>query len=159
MKGTTGHLFAYGTLMSGEIMLAVTGSRFPAAPGVLWGFRRNRIRGEVYPGIIPSLEERVDGILYRNLTEDDWKRLDLFEGEMYVRSGVTVQLEDGTVGQAQTYVLKPQFENRLSSEPWSLEEFLQSGRARFESQYPGFAALSGEMRKEGRNGKGGSCAG
>jgi gamma-glutamylcyclotransferase (GGCT)/AIG2-like uncharacterized protein YtfP len=149
VKRMSGDLFAYGTLMSGDIMLAVTGHRFPAAPGVLRGFRRNRIRGEVYPGIIPSPEERVDGIVYSNLTEDDWKRLDLFEGEMYVRSAVTVQLGDGTVRQAQTYVLKPQFENRLTSEPWTLEEFLLSGKARFESQYQGFAAVSREKEKAG----------
>jgi gamma-glutamylcyclotransferase (GGCT)/AIG2-like uncharacterized protein YtfP len=155
MKRMSGDLFAYGTLMSEDVLHAATGGRFPAAPGVLRGFRRNRIRGEVYPGIIPSPEERVDGIVYSNLTEDDWKHLDLFEGEMYIRSAVTVQLGDGAGRQAQTYVLKPQFENRLSSEPWSLDEFLQSGKARFESQYRGFAALSGEMRKEGRNGKGG----
>src|SRR3974377_1337130 len=99
----SGDLFAYGTLMSEDILRAATGSRFPAAPGVLRGFRRNRIRGEVYPGIIPRPEERAAGIVYSNLTEDDWRRLDLFEGEMYVRSAVIVQMGDGTVRQAQTY--------------------------------------------------------
>ncbi len=134
-------LFAYGTLMSEDIMGMVTGRRFPATPGILRGFRRNRLRGEEYPGIIPSPGDEVAGVVYRDLTEDDWKRLDLFEGEMYARSTVTVELQDGANRQAQTYVLKPEFENRLSSEPWTFDEFLRSGKARFESQYRGFSAL------------------
>ncbi len=141
-----GDLFAYGTLMSKEIMHAVSGHRFAATPAVLRGFRRNRIRGEEYPGIVPSPGDQVEGIIYRDLTADDWKRLDLFEGEMYERSAVPVRLQDGTFEQAQTYVLRPQFKDRLSAEPWTLEEFMRSGKARFESQYRGFSALRRKKR-------------
>jgi gamma-glutamylcyclotransferase (GGCT)/AIG2-like uncharacterized protein YtfP len=127
-------------------MQKVSGQRCEATPGVLRGYRRNRIRGEVYPGIIASPGGMVEGILYSGLAEDGWKRLDLFEGEMYRRCAVAVQLEDGTVREAETYVLRPQFEYRLTSEPWSLDEFLRSGKAQFESQYRGFAAV---VKEEG----------
>jgi len=86
----------------------------------------------------------VEGILYSGLTEDAWKRLDLFEGEIYCRCAVAVQMEDGTVREAETYVLRPQFEYRLTSEPWTLDEFLRSGKAQFESQYRGFTAVAKE---------------
>lgn len=145
-QGLHKDLFAYGTLMSGDIMQRVSGQRCEPTPGVLRGYRRNRIRGEVYPGIIASPAGMVEGILYSGLTEDAWKRLDLFEGEMYRRCAVAVQLEDGTVREAETYVLRPRFEYRLTSEPWALDEFLRSGKTQFEAQYRGFAAVSRRER-------------
>ena len=84
-QGLPKDLFAYGTLMSRDIMQRVSGQRCEATPGVLRGYRRNRICGEVYPGIIASPGGMVEGILYSGLAEDAWKRLDLFEGEMYRR--------------------------------------------------------------------------
>jgi hypothetical protein len=84
----------------------------------------------------------VEGVVYSNLADEAWERLDQFEGEMYYRSVVTVELECGTFRQAQTYILRPQFEDRLSTESWTLQEFLRSGKAKFESHYRGFAALN-----------------
>lgn len=140
-QGLHKDLFAYGTLMSRDITQAASGQRCEATPGVLRGNRRNCICGEVYPGIVASPEGMVEGTLYSGLAEDAWKRLDLFEGEIYSRRAVVVQIEDGTVREAETYVVRPQFEYRLTSEPWTLDEFLRSGKAQFESQYRGFAAV------------------
>jgi len=47
------NLFAYGTLMCQEIMLAVTGFPFRGVRGLLRDYHRGTIRGEVYPGIVP----------------------------------------------------------------------------------------------------------
>jgi gamma-glutamylcyclotransferase (GGCT)/AIG2-like uncharacterized protein YtfP len=140
-RGLHNDLFAYGTLMSRDIMQTVSGQRCEATSGILRGYRRNRIRGKVYPGIIASPGAMVEGILYSGLAKDAWKRLDFFEGKMYYRWSVAVQNEDGTVREAETYVLRPQFEYRLTPEPWDLDEFLRWGKAQFESQYRGFAAV------------------
>ena len=137
----TAHLFAYGTLMCEEIMLAVSGRRLTGIHCLLRDYERATIQGEVYPGIVARPGKVVEGVLYSDVPEAAWERLDIFEGEMYQRSVIRVELEDGTLREAQAYVLKPEFEHRLSASPWSLEEFLRSGKERFEAQYLGFEAL------------------
>jgi hypothetical protein len=40
------------------------------------------------------------------------------------------------------YVLKKNFEDRLSDEPWRLEWFLRAGKKTFEAKYFGLNALN-----------------
>ena len=136
--------FAYGTLMVEEIMLAVTGDRYEFEPALLRDYRRAAIRNEFYPGIVPHGGERVAGTLYFDLTPRAWERLDLFEGEMYRRQIVEVAFADGRMGKGQTYVVRPEFEFRLSRRKWHLEEFLRSGKQQFEMHYRGFEWLKPE---------------
>jgi len=68
-------------------------------------------------------------------------RLDRFEGELYLRSEVTVRCEDGTGLPAWTYVVRPGNEGMLAEEGWSFEEFLRNGRSEFEGGYKGFKAI------------------
>lgn len=138
----SGNLFAYGTLMAGEIMASVSGMTLTGIPALLRGYRRYRVYAEVYPGIFPSPRDSVDGLLYEGLTLRAWERLDRFEGEMYERQEVEVELESGRIQTALTYVVRPGFRHRLSDSPWSLDEFLSCGKGIFEEEYQGFAALS-----------------
>ncbi len=131
-------LFAYGTLMCEEIMLAVTGCRPRSMPAVLEGFRRGRIRGESYPGLVAAAGCRVEGILYRDLSADGWERLDRFEGEMYARHTVDVQLPDGTMVSAITYLVRPRFLGLVEAAEWDFQAFLQRDKARFEADYRGY---------------------
>ncbi len=126
--------------MHREIMLAVTGLPFRGVRGLLRDYHRGPIYGEVYPGIIPRKGGIVEGLVYRNLPEDAWKRLDAFEGEMYYRTAVAIELDDRSE-QAQTYVVRPEFENRVAPAFWSFEEFLVANKGFFKSRYPGFHAL------------------
>jgi len=133
--------FAYGTLMAEDIMLAVTGHRFSRTPGFLRDYRRRAVKGEVYPGLIPERGGVVQGIVYRGLPDTAWAFLNAFEGEMYQRQIVGVNLADSTFIEAYTYVVRPGFENRLDSSEWDFEKFLQSGKKIFETHYPGFKVL------------------
>jgi gamma-glutamylcyclotransferase (GGCT)/AIG2-like uncharacterized protein YtfP len=137
----TAHLFAYGTLMCEEIMLAVTGCRLPGVRGFLRDYERGKIQGQVYPGIVARPGKVIEGVVYSEVPEAAWKRLDTFEGDMYQRRVIQVELEDGTAREAQAYVIRPEFEHTISASPWSLEEFLRSGKERFQKQYLGFEAL------------------
>lgn len=127
-------------------MLAVTGQRFNRTPGFLPDYRRRAVKGEVYPGILPELGGVVEGIVYRNLPETAWARLDVFEGEIYQRQIVGVTLTNGTPVEAHTYVVRPEFENRLDTREWDFKKFLQSGRKIFETHYFGFKALKNGHR-------------
>ena len=133
------NLFVYGTLMCEEIMQQVAGCLPARLAGVLTGYERRAVKGEHYPGVVPGAGGRVDGVVYRDVPGFAWARLDRFEGDMYRRRSVQVQLTDGVTLMAQTYVVRPRFVSRLDSAGWSFAEFLRSGKAKFLRHYPGYA--------------------
>ncbi|KAL4742104.1 hypothetical protein BDV11DRAFT_181569 [Aspergillus similis] len=118
-------LFFYGTLMAPQILHRVIhGSPTPQQwqkdllqfrPAVLHGYRRHRVRGADYPGIIresestqnaptdgsgsatekaalPSGPASVLGSVVSGLTDGDVHRLDIFEGTEYRREKVSVRI-------------------------------------------------------------------
>lgn len=134
-------LFAYGSLMYPDIMAAVTGLHLEGSQAVLSGYRRLLVRGEHYPGVIPCPATTVAGVVYHNIPPAGWSRLDRFEGGMYERLPVSVQLADGATRQACCYICRPAFYHRLTEEDWDVDEFLRSGKTIFQQQYGGFQAL------------------
>jgi gamma-glutamylcyclotransferase (GGCT)/AIG2-like uncharacterized protein YtfP len=136
-------LFAYGTLMCADIMRAVSGCPEPAgSPGRLRDHCRLCVRGEHYPGLVPRPGASVEGIVYRAVPADAWARLDRFEGDMYVRAGVDVELADASIRRVQTYLVRPELAACLEDRVWELEVFLRHGKAAFDSAYPGYAAIA-----------------
>ena len=122
-------------------MREVSGCRLSSATGLLKGYRRLRVRGEAYPAIVPEADCGVPGALYRNVPEPAWERLDKFEGGMYARRQVRIALSDGTMVDADAYVVKPDFMDRLEASEWDYTEFLRSGKARFQKSYKGYRSL------------------
>lgn len=67
-------------------------------PAILHGWRRHRVRGSDYPAIVAaSMSSSADrtsvlGTLVTGLTDGDIHRLDLFEGDEYVRQEVLVRV-------------------------------------------------------------------
>jgi len=135
------HCFAYGTLMCEDIMEEVTGCRHAAEPGVLKGFWRCTVKGEHYPGIIPREEREVPGIVYRDVSQKAWRRLDEFEGDLYERRKVQIMLPDGENLWAETYVIRPEFASRLEPVDWDFERFLKNGKSQFRRFYRGYGAI------------------
>jgi gamma-glutamylcyclotransferase (GGCT)/AIG2-like uncharacterized protein YtfP len=136
------HLFAYGTLMCPDIMTEVSGLQLPTTFATLRGYRRLRVKGEDYPALVPDATGLVSGVIYRGITETAWTLLDRFEGEMYARVGAQVELADGTVSAAQTYVVNGSFGACLEEVEWDFAEFLRSGKERFRTSYRGYLELS-----------------
>jgi len=135
-------LFAYGTLMCADIMRAVSGCPNPAGTaGLLRGHTRLCVRGEHYPGLVPRPGARVEGIVYRAVPAAAWARLDRFEGDLYVRTVVDVELADGVTRRARTYLVRPERTGCLEERVWALEDFLRHGKTEFESAYAGYAAI------------------
>ncbi len=135
-------LFAYGTLMCADIMRAVSGCPVPAGrAGLLRGHCRLCVRGEQYPGLVPRPGASVEGIVYPAVPAAAWARLDRFEGDLYVRSSVVVELADATRLRVQTYLVRPGLSGCLEERVWDLEHFLRHGKAKFESAYAGYAAI------------------
>lgn len=132
------HLFAYGTLMCPEIMVLVVGSLPASLPAQLNHYRRAPLAGVDYPAIVTCEGARVEGLLYLDLPDTAWARLDQFEDEIYFRHPVKVRLADSRLFSAETYVLKAEYVGRLGRADWSYREFLQSGQARFTREYGNF---------------------
>ncbi|QEY31104.1 gamma-glutamylcyclotransferase [Synechococcus sp. RSCCF101] len=132
-------LFVYGSLMCADIFERVSGVPARLEPAELPGYRRWSVRGEDYPAIVPDPPAVVAGRLVRALPAAAWPRLDRFEGELYRRCSVRVQLPGGRALPAQAYVLDPAERHRLDAPHWSFEAFLDGGKQRFLARYGGFA--------------------
>lgn len=135
------HLFAYGTLMCEDIMNDVSGCRLSSMTAVLLGYSRRRVKGQDYPALLPRENARVGGVVYLDVPPMAWQRLDRFEGEMYSRRRVQVELADGQVLTASTYVVQPGFIHELDTHEWDFDEFLTNGKARFQKRYRGYQQL------------------
>jgi len=139
------NVFTYGSLMCADIMAAVCGENSTFENGVLAGYRRYAVQGEDYPGMVPAAiaKERpeVVGIVYRDVSDEGLRRLDVFEGDYYQRRSVRVQLADGEFIAAEAYIFRLQFRDLLADWPWDFEHFLASGKARFSGAYLGFQKL------------------
>jgi hypothetical protein len=130
--------------MDPEIMARVSGMRCRAGKALLSGYLRRAVRGEVYPAIVARPGEAVDGVVYFDLTPEALDRLDRFEGPMYRRTSVSVTLEaagNEETAAAEAYVIAPENLARLSDEDWRFEEFLKTGKGRFQSSYEGYGKL------------------
>jgi len=136
-------LFTYGTLMSPDIMGKVAGVRLASVRAALAGYRRTLVRDEVYPGIAEDGKYEVEGVLYLDLSDEAARRLDAFEGVMYDRREVVITLENGAARTVMTSIFRPEFRHLLTDVPWDFEQFLVSGRKRFEQGYFGFDQLEG----------------
>ena len=119
---TPAHLYTYGKLQLPQIMSHIVGRPAIGRPARLSGFARFRIRDRVYPAIVESPGVEIDGVVYEGLAADELVRLDDYEGPIYERRAVAIEVAGATLA-ACTYVLRPEHAARLSSEPWDLARF------------------------------------
>ncbi len=135
------HVFTYGTLMIPSVMEAVAGRRFAARKALLYGYARFRLKGVSYPGLIPQIGAKTDGVLYLDVDSQSTARLDAFEGAFYDRVLVEVDVENGRRLAGEVYVVAPTHRHRLSSEAWRLDDFRREHLPAFLASYQGFSAL------------------
>jgi hypothetical protein len=129
--------------MFDPVWRTVTGRQDPSDPGRLNGYAIYRVRGETYPGIVPSdgSDALVNGCVYWDLDGPTVERLDRFEGEFYRRIPVSVDVMGGRPAACEAYVVRPSFTHILSRKPWSAQWFETHGLQAFLSSYKGFRSL------------------
>lgn len=137
----TSDLFTYGSLMCADIMAEVSGARLGCTPAELAGYCRFLVKNEQYPGVVPTQNGRVAGVVYHDISHNGWSRLDRFEGEMYDRIPVTVRYKNNIEARVYCYVFRPEFHHRLTATEWDYTAFLRNGKALFQNQYCGFKAI------------------
>ena len=132
------NIFTYGTLMIPDVMYAVTAREFRFKNAVLRGYARFTVKGESYPGIIPATDAVTEGIIYFDVDESSFERLDAFEGDLYQRIPILAEMKGGKICNAEAYVIRPNFRNHLSSSEWNIKEFAQKHLKTFLETYSGF---------------------
>ncbi len=123
-------------------MYAVTARHFRSQKVILKGYARFVVKGESYPGIIPVIDAISAGIIYFNVDEPSLARLDIFEGDLYQRTPIQAETQGGKILNAETYIIKPEHRNYLSSKKWDVEEFVQNSLEAFLNTYQGFTQHS-----------------
>lgn len=136
------NIFCYGSLMYPEVWNLVVEGNYQQQPGQIFGYRRKKIRNEEYPGLIAAqAKDSVEGIVYFSVSNDDVKRLDLFEGNQYIRVEVNCLLSDNNFLKTHTYLINPQQPTIVNPEDWDKQQFEQNGLKKFLDKYKGFSAL------------------
>jgi len=109
--------------MDSDVFLQVTGVSSHGDSAELHGYSRFSVIGESYPAIVPCDNGTVQGILYDDLSDDSIRKLDLFEGEEYLRVEGSV-LVGNSIKKAWLYEFIQDFVHCISSEPWCFEHFV-----------------------------------
>jgi gamma-glutamylcyclotransferase (GGCT)/AIG2-like uncharacterized protein YtfP len=135
------NVFTYGSLMIPSVMAAATGKRFRVMKACLNGYARFKVKGESYPGIDYQPGAATDGLVHCDVDDLSLKLLDDFEGEMYKRIPVPVEVDQSGVLIAETYIFAPEHLQLLSSEPWDFEGFKKEHLQEFLKIYKGFSLL------------------
>ena len=113
-------LFFYGTLRSEEVREAVIGQKkFNISRGILQKHKVYKVINANYPLIkfTNQKSDEVEGILITNLTAEEIKKLDKFEGKNYFRQFVKINMKD-KLYDAQIYM--PQ-KTLIAEEPWNFD--------------------------------------
>lgn len=126
------HLFSYGTLCLPEIISRVLGRGIDEGyPANLPHYGCYLVSGQHFPGIQPATGANTPGTLYADITREDLRRLDDYEGPLYQRQRMTVTRDNGDTVEAWCYTTHPAHQTTLSSLPWNLADFRQHHLDRF----------------------------
>lgn len=118
-------LFAYGTLMFPQIIRTVIDRVPSSVSAVAHGYARLEVTGQSFPGMIEAASTpgaTVSGMLYENLTPEEWQLLNDYESAFYVLSEIQVE-RDGHSVPALTYLVVPSERGLLSDSPWEEDVF------------------------------------
>jgi gamma-glutamylcyclotransferase (GGCT)/AIG2-like uncharacterized protein YtfP len=137
------NLFTYGSLMSPLVWLRVVQATYRSETALLSGYIRKAVKGATYPVVYPRTDsDTVEGLVYYDISADDMKRLDRFEGDYYQRRSESVRLSDGRLIDAEVYILKEAFRSIASDRDWDQKQFEREGLSSFLSSYLGFDEVS-----------------
>jgi gamma-glutamylcyclotransferase (GGCT)/AIG2-like uncharacterized protein YtfP len=116
-------------------MKTVTGQTYHGVNARLPGYAIYRVKDVEYPGIIEAPDNETSGVLYRGVSDEDLKVLDLFEGELYERRLLKINTEDSKSHHAWVYVISLKNKTYLTKEPWHLKTFMKKGFDTFMKYY------------------------
>lgn len=135
-------VFAYGTLMFPAVWQKVTGEDLPSRPAQLPNCAARRLRGQTYPVLVPQGGACTAGVLYEGVSAAALARLDVFEGDFYVRRSRQVSCADGARRPAWVYLAALPESPEILLESWDAESFARDSLEEFLRADSGFAGAA-----------------
>ncbi|KAL3139669.1 hypothetical protein ABBQ38_003985 [Trebouxia sp. C0009 RCD-2024] len=134
-------VFVYGTLLSEEIVKILLRRNPDSYAATVQGYSRYRIKGRVYPAILPTLpSDELTGMVLCGLSEQEFEILDEYEDEDYYRTQTTAHRQDnGAEVPADIYVWKDSLRDLLYG-LWDYEEFRRLHLKEYMVMCQGFGA-------------------
>ena len=129
-------MFWFGTLMDPDIRHLVLGHDIPddmIESAELPGFTRVFVDGHIYPMIVPSPGDSVQGVLVKLITVEDVRAVMTYEGDEYQFADIDVVSVNGDTVSAKAFLAGDR--QRASSVPWNLEEWRQGHKWAFIKEY------------------------
>ncbi|KAJ0255118.1 AIG2-like protein B [Hirschfeldia incana] len=90
------NVFVYGSFQDPDVTSVMLERTPESISATLPGFERNRLKGRLYPCIVPSEEGEVQGKVLMGLAEEELQNLDSVQGNEYERVTVAVMREDNS---------------------------------------------------------------
>ena len=121
-------LFAYGSLMFPVIIKSVIGRVPEGRPAIIKGYRRLVVAGEFFPGLIRLCDESaesVEGLVYVDITNEEWETIVAFEDDFYELTEVAVDRLGENLS-ALAFVVPPAKKSLLADEVWNPDQFRDS---------------------------------
>lgn len=113
-------LFVYGTLQHPPLLDNLLGRLPPLRPAVVTGWRAARLRGRVYPGLVPGGSARGHVL---EVDDDELAVLDRFEGPQYEQVGVVARVA-GEDLPALAWRLREEHVSLALGDDWDLHRFV-----------------------------------
>lgn len=135
---TSYSVFTYGSLMVPEVMEGVTGSSYPSLTGVALNCDRRKLRSKTYPGMLRLEGAATEGIVYQNISALAMKHLDNFEGKLYTRELIDVEVDNHGTMSCHPYLISQNYIHLITVEPWHFDEFRALHLPAFLSEFSQF---------------------
>ncbi|MGB1238198.1 MAG: gamma-glutamylcyclotransferase family protein [Pseudomonadales bacterium] len=138
-------LFVYGTLLDVDILSAVLGrALLPNAlqPANLPGYSTLTYPGESFPVLCECSYSSAAGALLHGLSEEDWQRIDFYEGDEYGFVEIKTQTAAGEV----LALINHQADSQLDARtPWTIQGWVSEAKPAFLPLCQRYMALFGSM--------------
>ncbi len=112
-------LFTYGSLTHPEVLHILLG-RFPAhKPAQAPNHQARALPDKPYPVLVPTPEAITKGVLLTDLTEQEKRLLDVFEGPIYTPTKIAVLTDQGSLEATAYAITISEAENLQANKQWS----------------------------------------
>ena len=126
--------------MAPEVIQTLIGRLPPGQAAHLRGaFRRHPVQNYFFPGLVRAEDEStaqpVKGVLYKDLSVNEMKRLDWFEGDEYDKISCEVEVADSSeMVETQVYLWVKPIEELDVTQSWSYEQFREQNLEKYLEQ-------------------------
>lgn len=102
--------------------------------GVIEGYERHALKGLDYPAVIPQPGSQVRGVIGYNITDEQVKKLDIFEGDEYAREKVQAWDEHKQKHVTVNAYVWTGDKSVLLDQDWNFDQFVQTKMANWISE-------------------------